>query len=180
MGKNPGIDTDQLFVDLAGTGVQTAGDPAAAATATFVPPPPKPTPNSSYKIQSIKVNSDGTITIVFVPVQAGTATLEVTVPTGTIARHDATAAKKKCRKGQVRIKGKCRPKNTLTGRVTAKGLAGVALKLTVKASKKVKAALRKGRTVSLTAKLSYKSALGGAPTLKVFHFKVKAKRKHHH
>jgi hypothetical protein len=180
VGKNPGIDTDQLFVDLAGTGVQTPGDPAGAATATFVPLPPKPTPNSSYKIQSIKVNSDGTITIVFVPVQAGTATLEVTVPTGTIARHDATAAKKKCRRGQVRIKGKCRPKNTLTGRVTAKGLAGVALKLTVKASKKVKAALRKGRTVSLTAKLSYKSALGGAPTVKVFHFKVKAKRKHHH
>ena len=56
----------------------------------------------------------------------------------------------------------------------------MALKLTVKASKKVKAALRKGRTVSLTAKLSYKSALGGAPTVKVFHFKVKAKRKHHH
>ena len=184
VGNKAGLDTDQLFVDLAGTGVQTAGDPAAAATVTFVPlppsPPAKPTPNSTYKIQSIKVNSDGTITIVFVPVQAGTATLEVTVPTGTIARHDATAAKKKCRKGQVRIKGKCRPKNTLTGRVTAKGLAGVALKLTVKASKKVKAALRKGRTVSLTAKLSYKSALGGAPTVKVFHFKVKAKRKHHH
>ena len=141
----------------------------------------KPTPNSSYKIQSIKVNSDGTITIVFVPVQAGTATLEVTVPTGTISRHLALEAKKKkCKRGQVRIKGKCRPKNTLTGRVTAKGLAGVALKLTVKASKKVKAALRKGRTVSLTAKLSYKSALGGAPTVKVFHFKVKAKKKHHH
>src|SRR5206468_9501653 len=59
VGKNPGVDTDQLFVDLAGTGVQTAGDPAGAATATFVPLPVKPTPNSSYRIQSIKVNSDG-------------------------------------------------------------------------------------------------------------------------
>jgi autotransporter translocation and assembly factor TamB len=113
------------------------------------------------QIQSLKVNSGGTITIVFVPVQAGTATLEVTVPTGTIARHEAAAAKnKKCRKGQVRIKGTCRPKDTLTGRVTAKGLADVPLKLTVKASKKVKAALRKGKTVSLTAKLSYKFRAG--------------------
>src|SRR5205823_8393799 len=70
--------------------------------------------------------------------------------------------KEKCRKGQVRIKGKWRANNTLTGRVTAKGLAGVALKLTVKASKEVKAALRKGRTVRLGDETD--GAPSGAPS----------------
>ena len=73
VGNNPGIDTIQMYVDLGGTGVQTAGDPSGTATVTFLPkPPPPPTPNSTYKIQSIRANSNGTITIVFVPTQGGT------------------------------------------------------------------------------------------------------------
>jgi hypothetical protein len=184
VGNNAGIDTIQMYVDLGGTGVQTSGDPSGTATATFLPKPPPaptPTPNSTYKIQSIHANSDGTITIVFVPTQSGVATLEVTVPTGTISRKDASAAKKKkCKKSQIKIKGKCRPKTTLSGRVSATGVGGVPLKLTVKPSSKVKKALKKGRTVTLTATLTYKSALGGTPTVQVFHFKVKPKKKHHH
>ncbi|HEX4187942.1 MAG TPA: hypothetical protein VHY83_08605 [Solirubrobacteraceae bacterium] len=181
VGNNPGFDTIQMYVDLGGTGVQTSGDPSGTATVTFLPKPPPPaTPNSSYKIQSIKANSNGTITIVFVPTQGGTGTLEVTVPTATISRHAAEAAKKKCKKGLVRIKGKCRPPTTLSGRVSATGVAGVPLGLTVNASNKVKNALKKGRTVSLTAKLTYKSALGGTPTVQTFHFTVKPKKKKKH
>jgi hypothetical protein len=181
VGHNAGIDTTQLYVDLVGNGVQAAGDPSGTATVTFLPLPPAPTPNSTYKIQSIHANSDGTITIVFVPTQSGAATLEVTVPTGTISRKDASAAKKKkCKKNQIKIKGKCRPKTTVSGRVSATGVGGVPLKLTVKPSSKVKKALKKGRTVTLTATLTYKSALGGTPTVQVFHFKVKPKKKHHH
>jgi hypothetical protein len=180
VGNNAGIDTIQMYVDLPGTGVQTPGDPSGTATVTFLPkPPPPPTPNSSYKIQSIHVNSDGTLTIVFVPSQSGAATVEVTVPTGTISRNALAAKKsKKCKKGQIRIKGKCRPKTTVSGRVSAAGIGGVPLKLTVKPSSKVKAALKKGRTVPLTATLTYKSALGGAPTVTTYHFTVKPKKKH--
>jgi hypothetical protein len=181
VGNNPGIDTIRMYVDLAGSGVLTASDPNGTATATFLPkPPPPPTPNSTYKIQSIKANSNGTITIVFVPTQGGTGTLEVTVPTGTISRHAEAAKKKKCKKGLVRIKGKCRPPTTVSGRVSATGLAGVPLSLTVNASSKVKKALKKGRTVVLTAKLSYKSALGGTPTVQTFRFTVKPKKKKKH
>jgi hypothetical protein len=185
VGHNAGVDTDQLFVDLGGTGTKTSNDPSGTAVVTFVPPPP--TPNSSYKVQSIHANSDGTITIVFVPSQSGQATLVVTVPTGTIARTDATAAKraKKCKRGLVRIKGKCRPPTTVTGRTTAPGTAGVPLALTVKASGRVKALLKKGKTVHLTATLTYQSSLGGTPTVEVFHVTVKGKKakkkghKHH-
>ncbi len=125
-------------------------------------PPPPPAPNSTYKIQSVHANSNGTITITFVPTQAGEATLEVTVPTATIARNVALAAKrKKCKRSQIKLKGKCLPKTTVSGKVSATGVAGVPLKLTVSASSKVKAALKKGKTVYLTAKLTYKSKLGG-------------------
>jgi hypothetical protein len=34
--------------------------------------------------------------------------------------------------------------------------------------------------VQLTGKLTYKSALGGTPTVKVFHFTVTKKKKKHH
>lgn len=181
VGHNAGIDTTQLFVDLGGSGIQTPSDPAGTARVTFVPAPPAPTPNSTYTVKSIKANSDGTITIVFVPTQAGTATLEVTVPTGTIARREALAARraKRCKHGLVKIKGKCRPKTTVSGRVTATGAAGVPLTLTVKPSGKVVSALKKGKTVHLTATLSYKSSLGGTPTVQVYNLTVKGKRAKH-
>jgi autotransporter translocation and assembly factor TamB len=156
-------------------------DPASAAQVTWAPLPPAPTPNSTYKVQSIKANSNGTITIVFVPVQGGTATVSVTVPTGTIARNEAIAAKKakKCKKNQIKLKGKCQPKITTSGKVSATGVAGVPLTLTVKPSGKVSSALKKGKTVHLTATLTYTSALGGVPTVQTFHVTVKGKRKGH-
>jgi hypothetical protein len=180
VGTAAGLDTIQMYLDLGGTGSQTPQDPASAAQVTWRPA--SPTPNSSYTVKTVKANSDGTITIIFVPTQDGTATVEVTVPTGTISRNASIAKKKKCKRNQVRIKGKCRPKTTVSGKVTAAGKAAVPLKVTVKASSKVKRALAKGKKVHLTAKLTYKSALGGAPTLKTYHFTVKSKKKNkkHH
>lgn len=175
VGKNAGIDTIRMFVDLAGTGIQTAGDPAGTATATFVPS--QATPNSSYRVQSVHANSNGTVTITFVPAQAGQAVLQVTVPTATIARTQALAAKaKKCKKGQIKIKGRCRPRTTVTGRASGEGRAGVALKLAVNPSAKIKALLKKGKTVHLTATLTYSSSLGGRPTVRAFHLTVKGKK----
>jgi hypothetical protein len=177
VGNNVGIDTIQMYLDIPNSGSQTATDPSATAAVTFLPKPP--VPNSTYTIKSIRANSNGTITITFVPTQSGQATLEVTVPTATISSAQAAKAKK-CKKGQVKIHGKCRPISTVSGKVRANGIAGVPLTLSVKPSSKVKAALKKGRTVHLTAKLTYKSALGGAPVVKVFHLTVKPPKKKHH
>jgi hypothetical protein len=180
VGTHPGLDTMQMFLDLAGTGVQANQDPTATAKVTWLPAPPAP--NSSYKVQSIKANSNGTITITFVPTQAGQATLEVTVPTATVARNEALAARKskKCKHNQTRLKGKCRPKTTISGKVSASGAAGIPLTLTVKPSGKVTSALKKGKTVHLTARLIYKSSLGGTPTVQTFHLTVKGQHKRHH
>jgi hypothetical protein len=175
VGTAAGLDTMQMFLDLNSNGSANTGEPSAAAQLIWTPAPP--TPTGSYTIQSIKANSDGTITIVFVPTQEGTATVEVTVPTATISRSASIAKAKKCKKNQIKIHGKCRPKTSVSGKVTAKGKAGVPLKITVKPSSKVKKALAKGKKVQLSAKLTYKSVLGGTPVVKTYHFTVKAKKK---
>ncbi len=179
VGTNVGLDTIQMFLDLVGNGSQASQDPASSAQVTWNPVPP--TPNSTYTVQSIKSNPDGTITITFVPSQSGAASLTVTVPTGTIARKNAIAAKKakKCKKGLTRIKRKCRPKVTVTGTTKAGGTAGVPLTLAVKPSSKIKALLKKGKTVHLTATLTYTSALGGAPTVHVYKVTLKGKKAKH-
>jgi hypothetical protein len=154
--------------------------PAPPPSAKQTTPPPPPAPNSSYTIQSITSNSNGTVTITFVPTQSGAATLVVTVPTASIASTSATIAKaKKCKKGQIKIRGKCRPSSTVAGKVSASGVAGVPLKLTVNLSSKIKALLKKGKTVHLTATLTYTSSLGGAQTVHVYHLTVKGKKTRH-
>ena len=172
VGHNAGIDTIQMFVDLAGNGVQGGTDPAGTAAVTFAPAPP--TPNSTYTIKSIHANSNGTITIVFVPTQNGSASVEVTVPTGTIAKHV------KCKKGETKIKGKCRPKNTNIGKTSGTGVANVPLTLTVHLSGKARSKLKKGKSLHVLATLTYKSALGGTPTVQTYRITVPGKRKHHH
>ncbi len=184
-GTAAGIDTVQLFLDLAGTGTQTPQDPASAAQITWLPVSPTLTPDSRYTLRSVKANSDGTITIVLVPSQAGTALVEVTVPTATISRDAALAATgepktKKCKKSQIRIKGRCRQRTTVSGKLKATGRARVPLKLTVRPSRKVKAALRHGRKVRLTAKLTYRAALGGRPTVRSLEVTVPEKKRRKH
>jgi hypothetical protein len=146
-------------------------------------PPPPPVPNSTFKLNNIKASSNGTVTIVLVPTQNGVATLTVTVPTASISRDRslATAAKShKCKSSQIKLHGKCVAKTTVSGSLSASGVAGVPLTLTVKPSGKVTKALKKGRTVVLTAVLTYKSVFGGSPTKQTLTFKVKPKPKHHH
>jgi hypothetical protein len=144
-------------------------------------PKPTPTPpNSNYTIGSIVSNSNGTVTITFVPTQSGEATLVVTVPTASIASASATTAKsKKCKHGQIKIKGKCLPSTTTAGRTSASGTAGVPLKLTVNLSSKIRALLKKGKTVHLTATLTYTSSLGGTPTTHTYNLTVKGHKPKH-
>ena len=153
--------------------------PISKSTPIPTPAPPTP-PDSNYAIESIVSNSNGTVTITFVPTQSGEATLVVTVPTASIASATATTAKsKKCKHGQVKIKGKCLPSSTSAGRTSASGTAGVPLKLTVNLSSKIKSLLKKGKTVHLTATLTYASALGGKPTTHTYYLTVKGHKPKH-
>jgi hypothetical protein len=120
------------------------------------------------------------VTITFVPTQSGEATLVVTVPTASIASASATTAKsKKCKHGQIKIKGKCLPSTTSAGKTSASGTAGVPLKLTVNLSSKIKSLLKKGKTVHLTATLTYTSSLGGTATTHTYNLTVKGHKPKH-
>ena len=77
---NPGTGTQVFLESLNYAALYAADHPPAPS-----PPAPPPTPNSGYTIQSIVGNSNGTVTIMFVPTQSGEATLVVTVPTASIA-----------------------------------------------------------------------------------------------
>ena len=179
VGTAAGLDAAAVFLDLPGSGASAGQDPSSSAQIAWVPAAPSSrSANGGYRVQSVRVGSGGAITIVFVPVQNGTATLEVTVPTATISRKGSIAAKRKsCRRDQIRVRGKCAAKTTLSGKLSAKGRAGVARKLRVAPSSRVKRALRRGKKVQLTAKLTYKSALGGKPVTQTFHVTVKPPKK---
>lgn len=174
VGTVVGPDTLQLFLDLAGSGARVARDPAAAAQVTWAAAPP--TASSRFALRSVHAATDGTVTVVLVPEQEGTATAEVTVPTATVAGAGANLARSHgCRRGEIRLKGRCRPKTTVSGRLVASGRAGVALSLVVKPSRAVRRAVAKGRAVRLTAKVGYSSRLGGKATVERFVLTVKRK-----
>jgi len=178
--SNPGTGT-QVFVEIVNYSAlyQAENQPPSVKPAPIPTPTPTP-PDSNYAIESIVSNSNGTVTITFVPTQSGEATLVVTVPTASIASATATTAKsKKCKHGQVKIKGKCLPSSTSAGRTSASGTAGVPLKLTVNLSSKIKSLLKKGKTVHLTATLTYASALGGKPTTHTYYLTVKGHKPKH-
>jgi hypothetical protein len=168
VGANAGVDLVSMYLDLGNTGVQAPNDPTGTAQVTFVPLPP----NSSVTIKSVAVNPNGTITITYVPTEAGTGTLTVTVPTASVARRH----KARCKKGTTRIKGRCLPPTSTFGAVSGAGTAGVPLTLTVKPSGQAVKALGKGRTLHVLATLTYQSARGGQPTVHIYHLTLKGKR----
>ncbi len=148
--------------------------------ATPPPPPPPPASNSSFTIRSIVGSANGTVSITFVPTQSGEATLDVTVPTASIASVSATDARaRRCRHGQVKIRRRCLPSTTTAGKASASGTAGVPVTLTVYLSGRIKAQLKRGRTVHLTATLTYKSSLGGTADVAIYDITVKGKRTRH-
>ncbi len=176
VGTNAGTDLVSMYLDLGNTGTQVAADPAGSAQVTFVPAPP--VPNSTVTIKSVTVNSDGSITIVYVPNDPGTGTLTVTVPTASVARKHKS---RKCGRGTVKIGGHCLPRTSVVGSVSGHGTPGVPLTLTVKPSGKVVKALHKGRSLHVLATLSYQSARGGAPSTHVYNLTLKGRRvKHKH
>jgi hypothetical protein len=172
LGTAAGLDVMQMYLDLSGTGSQIRQDPASAAQLTWLRAPAGA--NSGYRIRSVHAGSDGRVTITLVPVQAGTAAVEVTVPSAAIAGQ---ASAPKCGRARVRIKGRCVAATSVSGKLSAAGRAGVGLKLTVNSSHAVRAALKRGRKLQLTARLTYRSLLGGKPAAQTFHLAVKPARK---
>ncbi len=171
-GVNAGVDQIAMYLDLGNTNTQVASDPTGGAQVTFVPAPP----NSTVTIQKVAVNPNGTITITYVPSDPGQGTLSVTVPTASVAKKSKA---KKCKKGYIKLKGKCLPRTSVLGAVSGAGTPGVPLTLTVKPNAKALKALKKGRSLHVVATLTYQSAKGGAPSVHVYHLTLKPQKKKH-
>ena len=88
VGHNAGLDTIQMFLDLAGTGTQTAQDPAGTAQVTWLRRRRRPTAATRSEHQSQLQRHDHDHVRAHA-VRTGDA--EVTVPTGTIARREAAS-----------------------------------------------------------------------------------------
>jgi hypothetical protein len=174
-GTVAGADTVHMFLDLAGSGSQTTRDPSASAQVVWTTAPA--TASSRFSVLSAHAARDGTITIVLVPLQEGSASLRATTATAAIATARKTRSSKRprCKRPRVAIGDNCRSPTTLVGALRAHGSANLPLRLVVKPTRTVAKALARGKAVPLTARLSYRSAFGGAATARMFRFTVRLK-----
>ena len=150
VGTAAGLDAMQMFLDLNGNGsadarrarLDRAGHLDAAVPDADVAQQPLPRAERPRQRQRRRSRSS------WCRCRAARRSFEVTVPTATISRSASTAEARRCKRSQIRIKGRCRAKTTVSGKVAAAGRAGVALKLAVKPSSRVRKALSKGKTCS--------------------------------
>ena len=172
VGTVVGPDTMHVFLDLAGSGELAGRDPSAAAQIAWTTAPASA--NSRFALHGVRVARDGTVAAVLVPRQQGTASVQVSAPTAAVALNAAHGTRaRRCNAGQIRLRGMCFPRSTVTGKAGAEGHAGVTLRLVVTPSRGVRLALASGRSVHFAVKLVYTSALGGKPTVERFALTVK-------
>jgi hypothetical protein len=155
------------------------------------PPPPPPAPNSTITLISPpQVNpKTGQITITDSFPQAGRANWQFVIPNGkngVFARVTAVEAKKKkpkkCKAGQIKLRGRCHPATAVYGKGQASVQPGTFV-ITVSPGAKIRNALSKGKTFHVTGTITFQSSLGGSPgtqtvSVTVHGQKPKKKKKH--
>jgi YVTN family beta-propeller protein len=149
------------------------GSPGASTTrqvtvaAAPVQPNQSPARNSSFSVLSTKVNKKtGAITFTGMVSDPGTFTATLSFRNGKFGVFSATK-RIECKRGQVRLRGKCRPATVRFGSVrktvAAAGIVVFTVTPSASATKALKQALEKKHGLGVTALLSYQSARGGTP-----------------
>jgi len=146
-------------------GASTARQVTVAAAP--VQPNQSRAPNSSFSVLSTRVNKKtGAITFTGMVSDPGTFTAILSFRNGKFGVFSATK-KIECKKGQVRLRGKCRAATVRFGyirkTVAAAGIVVLTVTPSASATKALKQALEKERGLGVTALLSYQSARGGSP-----------------
>lgn len=124
-----------------------------------------PTPDSSFNLLGIpSINHrSGAITFRASVVDAGTFTWTLTFQNGLFGAFAAGAGR--CHAGQVRLAGRCRPAKVLFARgamaVTSAGTVTLTVRPGASAASALATALRRRLGLSVTATLTFQSALGG-------------------
>jgi hypothetical protein len=141
--------------------------PIPTSTPTPAPTPAPASPNSNFATVSGRVNTQtGAITFTESVSDPGTFSFALTFPNG---KFGVFAAKKKpkCMTDQIKLKAKCRPAMVGFGfgtkAVAAPGSVSFTVTPRASATKALKSALKRKRSLSVTAMVTYQSVHGGAP-----------------
>jgi hypothetical protein len=164
-------------------------DPAASRcgagmTETVVAAAPAAGPNNAFVTRSVKVDHrTGAITFTETVSDPGTFRFVLTFRNGSFGVIAAKA--KKCRPGQVRLKGRCRALDLSFGSgtktVTAAGTVSFTVKPSRLATRALEHALAHHKGLTVTARLRYQSILGGSPvthTRTILDKLTKTKKRH--
>ncbi len=123
-------------------------------------------PNSRFSTLVASVNHHtGTVTFRETVSQAGTFSWLLTFRNGKFGVFSASV--KKCRKGQIKLTGRCRPALVIYAkgsRTVAAGSFSFTVKPSASALKALHHALAHKRGLPVTATLTFQSSLGGLPT----------------
>jgi streptogramin lyase len=149
-------------------------------TPPVVTPVATPAPDSAFTSSGVTVNSKtGAITFTETLAEAGTFSWLITFENGKFGVF--TAKNVKCKKGFIKLDGKCRPSKVAFGKgskaVAAAGVVKFTVKPSASASKALKTALKHRKGLRVSATLTFQSSRGGAPVKHAQSLTVKLKGK---
>ena len=156
--------------------------PAPAPIATspiLITPVLTPTPNSEFSAGAAAFNpATGAITFTESVGDPGTFSWLLTFQNG---KFGVFAAKKtKCKKGRVKLNGKCRPSAIVFGKgsqtVAAPGTVAFTVKPSASGLKALRNALKQKKGLPVTATLTFQSSHGGSPMSHTQSLDVKLKK----
>jgi PKD repeat protein len=145
-----------------GGGGATGAGALSGTTSTLTAALAAPAPNSNFTETAAVSARTGAIAFTILVSNPGTLSWLATFPNG---KFGAFASASRCRAGQLRIAGKCRPARISFAKGSAAAGAAGTVKVTLKpdasASKALRSALKRRRGLPVTVVLTFKSSLGG-------------------
>jgi PKD repeat protein len=146
-------------------------------TSTTITTAPAPSTDSSFTAKLAPNATRGTIVLTVSVLDPGKLSWGATFANG---KFGAFASSAKCKKGQLRLRGRCLPATIAFARgsrvLAAAGSVAITLKPSSSALKALKAALKQRKGVPVSIVLSFQSARGGAPVSHVQTVAVKLRR----
>jgi hypothetical protein len=138
-----------------------------------------PPPNSGFGAVAVTFNSkSGAVTFTESVTDPGTFTWLLTFQNGKFGVF--AASKSKCKKGFVRLGGRCRPSRIVFAKgsklVAVPGTVSFTVKPSASALKALRNALRQKKGLPVTALLTFQSARGGSPVSHTRSVTVKLKK----
>jgi PKD repeat protein len=151
--------------------------PATSTAATTPAPPPAPSADSNFTAKSATNATTGTIVLTVSVLDPGKLTWLATFANG---KFGAFASSATCKKGQLRLRGRCLPAKIAFAKggraLSAPGSVTITLKPSASALKALKAALKQRKGVPVAIVLSFQSARGGTPVSHAQTVTVKLKK----